>query len=380
MTHVHPRSAPLARARAGRRRAASLVLAGVGLLLAVTVSVTPASAEPPPVGLGTATSFAVLAGSGITNTGPTTITGDVGSFETTTQTGFGSVTLLGTNHFGDAVTQGAKVDLRTAYNDAFGRTPATSIPVELGGTTLLAGVYTSPTLGLTGTLTLDAQGDPDAHFIFQAGSTLITESNSQVVLINGANPCQVVWQVGSSATFKTGTSFAGDVLAEISITAQTTATFRGRLLALGGAVTLDTNTISRSTCSAPPATTVPTTPTTTGDAVPTTDATGTPTTPDVATGASGTTATGGTATGGVAAPDGTGAPGTPTGTPLTATGTGTPTALTGGGTPTGSGAPSLPATGGPYAAVAAFGITLVALGAGLHRHTRAPRPAHLRKG
>ncbi len=123
--------------------------------------------------------------------------------------------------------------------------------VELGGTTLLAGVYTSPTLGHTGTLTLDAQGRSDAQFIFLAGSTLIAESNSRVLLLNGADPCRVVWQVGSSATFKTGTSFVADVLAYTSITAQTRATFRGRLLPRNGAVTLDTNTITRSDCSRP---------------------------------------------------------------------------------------------------------------------------------
>ena len=226
----------------------SLALAGL-LGTSVLVGAAPAYAAQAAVGLGTAGSFAVLAGSGITNTGPTTITGDVGTFPTPTETGFGSVTLTGTNHGGDAVSQGAKNDLVVAYNDAAGRRPVTNVAVELGGTTLLAGVYTSPTLGLTGTLTLDAQGRSDAQFIFLAGSTLIAESNSRVLLLNGADPCRVVWQVGSSATFKTGTSFVGDVLAYTSITALTRATFRGRLLARNGAVTLDTNTITRSDCS-----------------------------------------------------------------------------------------------------------------------------------
>jgi hypothetical protein len=200
------------------------------------------------VGLGTATGFAVLAGAGITNTGATTVTGDVGTYPTTTRTGFGSVTLTGTDHGGDAVTQGAKTALVTAYDDAFGRTPATPIAVELGGSVLPAGVYTSPTFGLTGTLTLDAAGDADAQFVFQTGSTLIAEAGSRVVLRNGADPCRIVWQVGSSATFKTGARFVGDVLALTSITAQTTATFRGRLLARNGAVTLDRNTITNATC------------------------------------------------------------------------------------------------------------------------------------
>ena len=236
-----------ARAPIRRLTAAAVVLLGASAFAAAA----PAAAAQAPVGLGTADSFAVLAGSGITNTGPTTITGDVGTFPTPTETGFGSVTLNGTNHAGDAVTQDAKDDLVAAYNDAAGRGPVTNVATELGGTTLQAGVYTSPTLGLTGTLTLDAQGNTDAQFIFLAGSTLIAEVGSRVLLLNGADPCRVVWQVGSSATFKTDTQFVGDVLAHVSITAQTRATFEGRLLARDGAVTLDTNTITKTSCIAP---------------------------------------------------------------------------------------------------------------------------------
>jgi cell division septation protein DedD len=217
-----------------------------------------ANAAQGPVGLGTADSFAVLAGSGITNTGPTTITGDIGTFPTPSETGMGTVTLHGANNHGNAVTQGAKQDLTTAYNDAAGRGPVTSVATELGGTTLPPGVYGNPTLGLTGALTLDAQGDSSAQFIFLADSTLITASNSEVRLINGAQACNVVWKVGSSATFGTGTSFVGDVLSHTSITADTAATFQGRLLARGGAVTLDTNTITRSSCMAPVPTPTPT--------------------------------------------------------------------------------------------------------------------------
>jgi uncharacterized repeat protein (TIGR01451 family) len=210
------------------------------------------SMPQPPVNLGTAGNFAVLAGSGITNTGPTTITGDVGTFPTTTETGFGSVTLIGTNHGGDAVTQVAKTDLTTAYNDAAGRVPATTVSGDLGGLTLVPGVYKSASsLGLTGTLTLDAQGDPNAVFIFQMGSTLTTASGSNVSLINGAQSCNVFWQVGSSATLGTGSTFRGTILALTSITATTAATVDGRLLAMNGAVTLDTNTITRATCAIP---------------------------------------------------------------------------------------------------------------------------------
>jgi hypothetical protein len=222
----------------------------VGIMASATVLLmaTSAHAAQGPVDLGTAESFAVLASSGITNTGATTITGDVGTFPTTSESGFGSVTLHGTNHHGDAVTQGAKSDLTTAYNDAAGRGPVTNVPVELGGKTLKAGVYRSGTFGLTGTVTLDGQGNPNAQFVFQAASTLITASNSLVHLIGSANPCRIVWQVGSSATFGTGTGFVGDVLAYTSIQANTAATFRGRLLARNGAVTLDHNTITASDC------------------------------------------------------------------------------------------------------------------------------------
>ncbi len=233
----------------GNRFVGRWLLSSGAVALAVgLVGAGPAAAAQAPVGLGRATSFAILAGSGITNTGSTTITGDVGSFPTPSQTGFETVTLNGANHGGNAVTQGAKDDLVTAYNDAAGRLPRTNVATELGGSRLLEGVYASPTLGLTGTLTLDAEGRTDAVFIFQAESTLITATNSRVDLVNGADPCNIYWQVGSSATFGTGTQFAGDTLALTSISAGTGATFRGRLLARNGAVTLDTNTINRGGC------------------------------------------------------------------------------------------------------------------------------------
>lgn len=244
-------------------RTACLSLLGAALLTATL----PAGAAQSAVPLGIAESFAVLAGSGITNTGATTITGDIGTFPTPAETGTDSITLIGTDHADDAVTRDAKDALITAYNDAFGRMPATSVPVELGGRTLTPGVYTAPTFGLTGVLVLDSGGDPDATFVFQAGSTLITEVNSRILLI-GVDPCHVVWQVGSSATFKTGTDFVGDVLAHTSVTAQSGATFHGRLLALNGAVTLDTNTVTKADCLATAAAT-PTTLTTTPDATPT---------------------------------------------------------------------------------------------------------------
>ena len=199
-------------------------------------------------------SFAVLAGSGITVAGAvnsTTITGDIGTFPTTTITGLQNVVLNGVNHAGDAVTQQAKNDLVIAYGDASGRAATTTYaPIfDLGGLTLGSGVYKdSSSFGVTGTLTLDANNDPNAVFIFQAGSTLTTASSSKVVLINGAQACHVFWQVGSSATIGTSSDFEGNILALTDITVTTSATVDGRLLAQNGAVTLNTDTITKSVC------------------------------------------------------------------------------------------------------------------------------------
>jgi hypothetical protein len=251
-----------------------------GAMLGATAFATPAGAQTT-VGLGTASSFAVLAGSGITNTGATTITGDVGTFPTPAETGFGSVTLNGANDAGNSVTQGAQNDLVTAYNDATGQTPASTIPTELGGSTLSGGVYNSAagTFGLTGTLTLNGQGDATTVFIFDAASTFITASSSNIVLENGAQACNVFWVVGSSETLGTNTSLVGTTLALTSITLDTGATVAGRELARNGAVTMDANTITVPICSASaPTTTVPATTTTTVPATTTTTVPATTTT------------------------------------------------------------------------------------------------------
>ena len=147
----------------------------------------------------------------------------------------------------------AKSDLVAAYDEAAGQTPATPVAAStLGGLTLTPGVYSGGALDLTGTLTLDAQGDSGAVFVFQAASTLITASASRVELVNGASPCNVFWKVGSSATLGTTTSFKGTILALASITANTGATVEGRLLARTAAVTLDSNAITKPACSSPP--------------------------------------------------------------------------------------------------------------------------------
>lgn len=213
-----------------------------------------ARADPVTVNLGSAAGFAVLAGSGITVAGAvntTKITGDIGTFPTTSITGLGNVVLNGVNQAGDAVTQGAKSDLVTAFNDAAGRSADTTYVggFDLAGLTLTPGVYSdASSLFLSGTLTLDAKGNPDAVFIFQAGSTFISASNSFISLIGGADACRVFWLVGSSATLGTGTGFAGNILSLESITLNTGATLDGRALARNGAVTLDNNTIKVPDC------------------------------------------------------------------------------------------------------------------------------------
>jgi hypothetical protein len=238
----------------------ALGVAMVMVIMSGVAGVSPASAQSAqaPVGLGTAGSFAVLAGSTVTNTGPSVISGDVGVSPGSAITGFPpGIVVNGVFHAADAVAAQAQADLTTAYNDAAGRSPVTAVGPELGGLTLAPGVYGGGTLELTGTLTLDAEGDPEAVFIFQAASTLITASSSSVDLINGADPCNVFWQVGSSATLGTDSDFVGTVMALTSITAETGATVEGRLLARNGAVTLDTNRITRPECDT---TTPPTTP------------------------------------------------------------------------------------------------------------------------
>jgi hypothetical protein len=229
----------------------------VAVLAASTVAVTifavasGALGVPTQIGLGNATSYAVLAGSGTTNTGPTTVTGDMGTFPTTTMVGMSLITLHGTNQVGDGRTQSAKNALVTAYNNAANQGPRTAIAANLGGRTLVAGVYHSgSSIGLTGTLTLNAQGNPYSVFVFQAGSTLTTASGSNVRLINGAQSCNVYWQVGSSATLGTNSTFRGTLMALTSITLTTGAIVDGRVLARNGAVTMDTNTITRSVCAA----------------------------------------------------------------------------------------------------------------------------------
>ena len=235
-----------------KSRIVSIVLSVMLAIMLITPAIS--NAAQPSLNLGAASSFAILAGSAITNTGATTIGGnaggDVGLFPGTAFTGEASATISGSVYLADTLASTAKNDLLSAYNDAYGRTPVTRVPTELGGTTLTPGVYDSAdgTFQITGTLTLDGEGDPNAVFIFKTASTLVTASGSSIVNINSATSCQVYWVVGSSATLGTNSNFVGSLLAFTSITANTGASVRGRLLAINGAVTLDNNSISNNIC------------------------------------------------------------------------------------------------------------------------------------
>lgn len=222
-----------------------LLLSGLLAMMCFAGSALGATAS---VGLGSGASFSVLGGSTVTNTGPTTMFGDLGLSPGSSVTGAPHV--LGQTHVDDAVAIGAKNSLTTAYDSAASRPSNGSAGTDLAGQVFLPGVRTasSSLLLSSGAVTLDAQGNPDAVFIFQIGSTLITGSSTTVQLVNGAQACNVFWQVGSSATLGTGTRFVGTVMALATITANTAATIHGRLLARTGAVNLDTNTITTSNC------------------------------------------------------------------------------------------------------------------------------------
>jgi hypothetical protein len=227
-----------------------LAILGIAVFLFTT---SPAFAQIP---LGTSQSFAVLGGSTVTNTGATTITGNLGVSPGSSVTGFppGIVT-GGTIHAADAVAGQAQTDLTTAYNTAAGTPCGVDLTGQnLGGLVLTPGVYCfTSSAALTGTLTLNFQGNPNAAFLFKIGSTLTTASASSVILTNNLGvtcPPNVNWQVGSSATLGTGSTFVGNILALTSITLTTGANVTGRALARNGAVTLDTNNVSIGACSA----------------------------------------------------------------------------------------------------------------------------------
>ncbi len=198
------------------------------------------------IDLGSANDFAVLGASTVTSTGNTVVNGDLGISPGTAITGFGPGLVNGQTYYGDTIAAQAQIDALAAYTQILALAPAQSLTGDdLGGLILTPGIYDFASSALlTGRLTLNGQGNPNAQFIFQIGSTLTTASSASVVFENGASAGGLDWQVGSSATLGTGTAFAGNLLADQSITMNTGASLTGRALALHGAVSLDNNAIT----------------------------------------------------------------------------------------------------------------------------------------
>ena len=245
--------APAAACRTGAT-AASLVMAGAAVLMAGSPV---AAAIVPTVLLGTASDYAVLAASTVTNIGFTTLDGSLGLYPGTSVTGFppGLVLPPGTTDVTSSVAQQAQSDVLVAYVDASDRPVSSTTTADLVNLTLQGGVYAGPDhapLSLSGPLVLDGANDLTSVFIFQTDSSLITASASTVTLINGAQACNVFWQVGSSATLGSGSVFVGNILAQSSITVANNATVEGRALAMTGAVTLDDDTFVRPSCAVTP--------------------------------------------------------------------------------------------------------------------------------
>lgn len=233
------------------------LIAGATIALALAVALATstgqrANAIALPVPLGTAGTFAVLGYSTVTNTGPSVISGDIGVHPGSSVVGFppGSQ-IAGATYVAEPVGLQARSDASTAFTTASLQPLPTTVGVELGGSTLTPDLYESGgVFEINGALTLDGLGDSAAVFVFRSLSTLITGSASSVVLINGANPCNVFWIVPSSATLGTGTSFVGTIIATTSIAANTGSSVEGRLLALNGAVTLNNTSVTSTGCSA----------------------------------------------------------------------------------------------------------------------------------
>ena len=206
--------------------------------------------------LGTSANYSVLGASTVTNTGPSVLNASLGLWPGTSITGFppGLVNAPGTTETTTPAAQQAQSDLTAAYVNAAGRPVNATTTADLANLVLVGGVYAGPSkspLSLTGPLVLDGAGDPNSVFIFQTDSSLTTASSSTVTLINGAQECNVFWQVGSSATLGTSSVFAGNILALSSITVTTGVTVHGRALARNAAVTLDNDTFTTPTCALP---------------------------------------------------------------------------------------------------------------------------------
>ena len=245
----------------GRRPAIGVALAAAAVCAALAVQSAPAYAATATVGLGTSAPYSVLGGQAVTNTGPTTLSGDLGVSPGTAITGFPPGLASGATHASDAVAAQAQADLTIGYDDAAGRAPTASIAGDLVGQTLTDGVYASSgPIAVSGTLTFDGQGNPASVFIVQVASTLITASASHIATINGAQACHIFWQVGSSATLGTASTFQGTIMALTSISVTTGVQVAGRALARNGQVSLDSDVFTSADCAVvPPPTTTPAT-------------------------------------------------------------------------------------------------------------------------
>ncbi len=324
-------------------RATLTIAAFVAALPALFLAAGPSSAATSPVLLATSGNYSVLAATTVTNTGSSVLDQSVGLSPGLSVTGFppGVVTAPSVIDAGNAAAAQAQSDLTVAYNDAAGRSLTSTTAADLVGLDLGPGVYAGPSKGalaLGGTLTLDGGGDPSSVFIFQTDSSLTTATASSVVLTNGAQECNVFWQVGSSATLGTNSDFAGNILAQTSVTVNTDVTVHGRALARTGAVTLDTDTFTAPTCDQ-------SVPTTTAGGSTTTTAGGSTTT---AVGSS-TTTTGGPTT------TTTGGPTTTTTGGSTTTAVGSSTTTTGGSTTTTTGGSTTTTAGGSTTTTLAAG-------------------------
>jgi hypothetical protein len=230
-----------------RARRAGVAIASIFAFLAI-----PVAAHAAPVNLATVGPFVVLGGSTVTNSGTSVLGGDLGVSPGTALPGFDTAVINGATHENDGVAQQAQADLTIAYDTAAGQAvpPGNELTgTDLGERTLSAGAYRyTSSAQLTGALTLDAEGDPSAEFVFQIASALTTAPASSVVLVNGASPCNVYWQIGSSATLDTTTVFQGNLMALTDISLNNGATVFGRVLARNGQVSLINNVLDGSMC------------------------------------------------------------------------------------------------------------------------------------
>jgi hypothetical protein len=226
---------------------------GVVLAAGLACMAAPVASQASTIDLATAKAFVALGGQTVTNTGPSVLNGGLGVSPGTALVGFGSPAVVnGATHSADAVALQAQSDLTNAYNVAAGQpvSPSNDLSgTDLGNRVLHAGAYKfTSSAQLTGPLTLDAAGDPNAQFVFEITSALTTAPGSSVVLINGADPCNVYWQVGSSATLNTTTAFQGNLMALTSISLKNAATVIGRVLARNGQISLINNVLDSSRC------------------------------------------------------------------------------------------------------------------------------------